>query len=138
MQVEAARAADEPIAVTLPDGKEVPGVRGVTTPLDVANQLSKSLAKKVVVAKVDGHEWDLFRPLQAACKLQLLTFDDDLGKHVRRPGLTSRTLALQTLALFGPSKLMTSTNVWVVRVALAWWGALSFPQVCRGYCRSRS
>ena len=81
--MEAARAANEPITVTLPDGKQVAGVRGVTTPLDVANQLSKSLAKKVVVAKVDGAEWDLFRPLRADCELQLLTFDDDLGKHVR-------------------------------------------------------
>ena len=81
--MNAARAANEPIMVTLPDGKQVAGVRGVTTPLDVANQLSKSLAKKVVVAKVDGAEWDLFRPLRADCALQLLTFDDDLGKHVR-------------------------------------------------------
>lgn len=81
--MEAARAANEPISVALPDGKQVAGVRGVTTPLDVANQLSKSLAKKVVVAKVDGAEWDLFRPLRADCALQLLTFDDDLGKHVR-------------------------------------------------------
>ena len=80
--MDAARAANEPITVALPDDKQVAGVRGVTTPLDVANQLSKSLAKKVVVAKVDGAEWDLFRPLPADCALQLLTFDDDLGKHV--------------------------------------------------------
>ena len=81
--MDAARAANEPITVTLPDDKQVAGVRGMTTPLDVATQLFKSLAKKVVVAKVDGAEWDLFRPLRADCALQLLTFDDDLGKHVR-------------------------------------------------------
>ncbi len=66
-------------------GAQVPGVRGVTTPLDVANALSKSLAKRVVVAEADGAEWDLFRPLRAPCALRLHTFDDDLGKHVRAP-----------------------------------------------------
>jgi hypothetical protein len=66
-------------------GAQVPGVRGVTTPLDVANALSKSLAKRVVVAEADGAEWDLFRPLRAPCALRLHTFDDDLGKHVRGP-----------------------------------------------------
>ncbi len=60
-------------------------MRGVTTPLDVANALSKSLAKRVVVAEADGAEWDLFRPLRAPCALRLHTFDDDLGKHVRAP-----------------------------------------------------
>lgn len=30
------------------------GVKGVTTPLDIANQISKGLAKKTVVAKVRG------------------------------------------------------------------------------------
>ncbi len=129
------------------------GVKGVTTPLDVANQISKGLAKKTVVAKVgdgrtrsssrcramvwhaavrnrcqalaqaalwplllavaapapmccgpcacapaaahpvsglhrcpqvDGATWDLTRPLEGDCALQLLSFDDPEGKEVRR------------------------------------------------------
>ena len=68
--------------VTLPDGSEKSAVRGVTTPLEIANSLSKSLAKKVVVADVDGGKWDLFRPLEGDCKLQLHTFDDPKGKDV--------------------------------------------------------
>lgn len=79
---EAARAAAVPIRVVLPDGTEKAGVKGVTSPLDIANQLSKSLAKKAIVAKVDGQVWDLARPLEGDCALQILGFDDPDGKEV--------------------------------------------------------
>ncbi|WIA11803.1 hypothetical protein OEZ86_002795 [Tetradesmus obliquus] len=79
--VEAAKAANVPITVVLPDGAKKSGVKGVTTPLDVANDISKSLAKKVVVAKVDGEEWDMFRPLEGDCTLSLHSFDDPEGKE---------------------------------------------------------
>lgn len=81
-QVEAARAAAVPIKIVLPDGSVKEGIKGVTTPLDVALGISKSLAKKVVVAKVDGAQaWDAFRPLEADCALQLLSFDDADGRE---------------------------------------------------------
>lgn len=80
--VEAARAAAVPIKIVLPDGSVKEGIKGVTTPLDVAAGISKSLAKKVVVAKVDGARvWDAFRPLEADCALQLLSFDDADGRE---------------------------------------------------------
>lgn len=80
--IEAARAANVPIKVTLPDGATKDGIKGVTTPLDVATSISKSLAKKVLVAKVDGDVWDLFRPMEGDCSLSLHTFDDADGKEV--------------------------------------------------------
>ena len=81
--LEAAKAANVPIKVVLPDGSEKPAIKGVTTPLDIAASISKSLAKKTVVAKVDGEVWDLARPLEGDCALQLLSFDDPEGKDVR-------------------------------------------------------
>lgn len=42
-----------PITVTLPDGKAMEGVSWQTTPMDIAASISKSLAKKVVVARVE-------------------------------------------------------------------------------------
>jgi len=81
--LEAAREANVAIKVILPDGTEKAGVRGFTSPMDVANSISKSLAKKTVVAKVDGEVWDLCRPLESDCTLQLLNFDDPDGKEVR-------------------------------------------------------
>ena len=80
--LEAAKAANVPVKVVLPDGSEKPGVKGVTTPLDIATSISKSLAKKTIVAKVDGEVWDLNRPLVGDCALQLLSFDDPDGKEV--------------------------------------------------------
>ncbi len=81
-QVEVARAANVPIKVVLPDGSIKAGIKGATTPLDVANEISKSLAKKCVVAKVDGETWDLFRPLEGDCTLALLNFEDPDGREV--------------------------------------------------------
>jgi len=79
--VEAAKVANVPITITLPDGKTKPGVKGVTTPMDVALSIAKSVAKDAVVASVDGDEWDLTRPLEGDCKLALHTFEDPEGKH---------------------------------------------------------
>lgn len=40
------------IKITLPDGKVIDGVAGVTTPLEIAKGISNSLAEKIIVAKV--------------------------------------------------------------------------------------
>lgn len=71
----------------LPDGSKKAGVKGATTPLDIAREISAGFAKKVVVADVDGAEWDLNRPLTASCALKLFGTGDTEGMHVRRPRL---------------------------------------------------
>ncbi|GMH39789.1 hypothetical protein BSKO_07687 [Bryopsis sp. KO-2023] len=78
--VEKAKAANDAIKVTLPDGSVKEAVKGVTTPLDVAAMISKSLAKKTVVAKVNSEVWDVFRPLEDDCSLELCNFDTAEGK----------------------------------------------------------
>ena len=69
-----------PITVTLPDGKTLPGTAGVTTPSDIARQLTNS-TDRFVVARVDSELWDLHRPLAASCSLSLLDFDSKEGQH---------------------------------------------------------
>ena len=94
----------EPIKITLPDGKVMDGTSWITTPLDIAKEISKSLAKQVCVAKirytgkrfspddvvaadddeeedvkienVEGEEilWDVSRPLEGDCTLSLKKF----------------------------------------------------------------
>lgn len=71
-----------PISITLPDGKCVPGTSWDTTPYAVATGISQGLADATVVAKINGVLWDLDRPLEADCTLQLIKFDDDEGKAV--------------------------------------------------------
>mmetsp|Transcript_6588 Transcript_6588/g.15852 ORF Transcript_6588/g.15852 Transcript_6588/m.15852 type:complete len:714 (-) Transcript_6588:254-2395(-) len=80
-KIEAAKASGESIKIIMPDGAERAGIKGVTTPLDVAREISSSLAKKCIVAKVDGSSWDMARPLEGDCALQLLSFDDPDGKE---------------------------------------------------------
>ena len=99
------------ITVTLPDGKQMPGVAWETTPLDIAGALSKGLMQAVCVASVRysnrlkgvteiiematgpdddaaaveeslWETWDASRALEGDCELQLLKFDDPRGKEV--------------------------------------------------------
>uniref|UniRef100_A0A8W8HP80 threonine--tRNA ligase n=1 Tax=Magallana gigas TaxID=29159 RepID=A0A8W8HP80_MAGGI len=72
----------DPIKVTLPDGKQVEGQAWKTTPYDVAKGISQGLADNTVVAKVDGELWDLDRPFEKDSSLQLLKFDDKDGQYV--------------------------------------------------------
>lgn len=77
---EQAKIANEPITLTMPDGSTREGVKNVTTPMDIALSISKGLAKKSVVARVDGKVWDMMRPMEASATLELVTFDDPDGK----------------------------------------------------------
>ena len=107
-----AKKPRQPIKITLPDGKVIEGVSWETTPLAIAEGISKGLAANVIVAKVtyssrigveeadgvgmvntgpeeEGEEgaakaelWDLIRPLEGDCQLELKKFDDKEGKMV--------------------------------------------------------
>ncbi|XP_014215026.1 threonine--tRNA ligase, cytoplasmic isoform X2 [Copidosoma floridanum] len=70
------------ITVTLPDGKEIPAESWRTTPYKVACGISQGLADNTIIAKVNGELWDLDRPLESDCKLQLLKFDDKEAQAV--------------------------------------------------------
>lgn len=72
----------ENISVTLPDGKTVPAESWRTTPYEIARGISQGLADNAVISKVDGVLWDLDRPLEKSCKLQLLKFDDEEAQQV--------------------------------------------------------
>ena len=101
------------VMITLPDGKEMPGVAWETSPLDIAGALSKGLMQAVCVANVKyssrerdpraiievaispeeeeeaaagaaGAEWELWdvsRPLEGNCELELIKFDDPRGQE---------------------------------------------------------
>ena len=81
----------ETIQVTLPNGatREVP--RG-TTPAEVARQLSNSLAREALVARIrpagngdaEGDLVDLARPLDSNVRLEILTQKDPDALYVFR------------------------------------------------------
>jgi threonyl-tRNA synthetase len=67
------------IRITLPDGS-VREVEQGTTSMDIAKSISEGLARNVLAAKVNGEVWDANRPISSDATLQLLTWNDELGK----------------------------------------------------------
>lgn len=72
----------ESIKVTLPDGKIIAGTSWKTTPYEIAESISKGLADNAVISKVNGVLWDLDRPLEENCQLELLKFTDPEAQAV--------------------------------------------------------
>ena len=50
--------------------------------MDIAKEVSKSLSERIVISRVDDVSWDLDRPLEKSCKLELLDFEHPEGKRV--------------------------------------------------------
>ncbi|HOY78022.1 MAG TPA: TGS domain-containing protein, partial [Hyphomonadaceae bacterium] len=72
------------INVSFPDGSKREYPDG-STPLSIAEAISKSLAKRSVIAKVDGQLFDMKRPLPGDVALELLDINAkeslDLIRH---------------------------------------------------------
>ena len=86
------------INVTLPDGsvRELP--EGAS-PLDLAEDISKSLAKAAIIAQVNGQDWDLKRPLDGDANVAIITRKDDKALEVIRHD-TAHILAQAVQDLF--------------------------------------
>jgi len=67
------------ITINLPNGTTQKGQAYVTKPIEIAEKISNSLAKRAVIAEVNGKLWDLTRPLEEDCSLQILDFESEKG-----------------------------------------------------------
>ena len=61
--------------IQLPDGSKRQYENAVTA-ATIASDIGPGLAKAAMAAKVDGHDWDLNRPIETDCLLQLITAKD--------------------------------------------------------------
>jgi threonyl-tRNA synthetase len=68
------------IKITLPDGSVREYEKG-TTSLQIAKSISEGLARNVLAALINNEVWDASRPIQNDSKLNLLTWNDALGKE---------------------------------------------------------
>ncbi|HOC09972.1 MAG TPA: TGS domain-containing protein, partial [Bacillota bacterium] len=93
----------EKIKVFLKDGSSKEYQKGITV-REVAEDISKRLAKEAVIADVDGRLVDLDYRLQEDCKLNLLTFQDEDGKDAFRH-TSSHIMAQAVKRLFPEAKL---------------------------------
>jgi len=97
------------ITITLPDGaqRELPDN---ATPFDLAENISKSLAKKVVIGKVNGEDWDLTRPIGGDAKVELVMRDSDDGLEVIRHD-TAHILAQAVQELFPGTQVTIGPSI---------------------------
>jgi len=71
------------IKVTLPDGsiRELPDG---SSSMDLALDISKSLAKVAVIARVNDEDWDLTRPLEGDSRVAIVTRKDEAALEIIR------------------------------------------------------
>lgn len=91
------------VRVTLKDGSMREFPRNITA-VDIANSISKGLAKKAIAAKINGRLVDLITPIKEDCSLEILSFEDEEGKHVYRHS-TAHILAQAVKRLYPNTKL---------------------------------
>eukprot|EP00871_Galdieria_phlegrea_P005862 jgi/Galph1/763/GphlegSOOS_G5533.1 len=81
-QSEQPAQEDTRIQVELADGQGRNAIKGKTTPMDIAREISAALANNAIVAVVNGELWDLNRPLEENCTLRICDFNSEEGKSV--------------------------------------------------------
>ncbi|TVU33818.1 hypothetical protein EJB05_15627, partial [Eragrostis curvula] len=77
---ERRRIGGQPIRVVLPDGDVKEAKKWISTPMDIAKEISSGLVANYIIAQVDGTLWDMTRPLEGDCELKLFNFDSNEGR----------------------------------------------------------
>jgi threonyl-tRNA synthetase len=67
------------ISITFPDGAVKQYEQGVSS-MDIAKSISEGLARKILVAEVNGEVWDLTRPIKEDASVKFLKWEDEKGK----------------------------------------------------------
>ncbi|PZQ48645.1 MAG: threonine--tRNA ligase [Micavibrio aeruginosavorus] len=107
--MEAQKSATAQIIVTLPDGAKRTYPVG-TTGLEVAESISKSLAKAVVAAKIDGQLSDLSLPIEKDVSLSLVKREDPEGLELIRHD-TAHILAEAVQTLYPGTQVTIGPNI---------------------------
>jgi threonyl-tRNA synthetase len=68
------------INITFPDGSQKSFPGGVTG-LQIAESISKGLAREALAVEVNGEVWDLNRPIRQDSSIKILKWADDGGKY---------------------------------------------------------
>jgi len=67
------------VKISFPDGAVREYEKGVT-PFQIAQSISEGLARKIIVASVNGVPWDISRPIAEDAAIKLLSWNDAEGK----------------------------------------------------------
>ena len=91
------------VKITLKDGSVMELEQGATA-LDAAKKISEGLARNVLACQIDGETHDAMTPINQDCALNLLTFEDEMGRWTLRH-TASHVLAQAVKRLFPEVKL---------------------------------
>jgi threonyl-tRNA synthetase len=89
--------------ITLPDGNSLQFPNKITG-LEVAEKISKSLAKQALIMSVDGELKDLYFPIEKDCSVKIFTSKDPEGLDAIRHD-TTHIMAMAVQELFPGTKL---------------------------------
>lgn len=97
------------VNVTLKDGNVIQIEEGSSVG-DVAKKISTGLFKKAIAGKVNGEVADLMTVLNEDCTLEIITFEEDGGKHTLRH-TASHILAQAVKRLYPNAKLAIGPSI---------------------------
>lgn len=83
MQLTTQAKEDSVIQITLPDGS-VRSYNIMITGMEIAQDISKGLAKEAIAIRVNGDLWDLIRPLETDAKVEIITRQDPEALEILR------------------------------------------------------
>lgn len=104
------QTATDDIQITFPDGASRSYPQGITG-LDVAESISKSLAKAAIAVTVDGVQRDLCDPINGDAKLSIIKLDSDEGLEIMRHTVTAQLLARAVKNLYPDAKLAIGPTI---------------------------
>ena len=100
---------EQMITITLPDGATREYESG-TTGMQIAESISKSLAKACIIIEVNGEAWDLSRPITTDSSIRLIKRDDaDSLGYIRHD--TAHVLAEAVQELFPGTQVTIGPNI---------------------------
>ncbi|GJL93684.1 MAG: threonine--tRNA ligase [Hyphococcus sp.] len=97
------------VAITLPDGS-VRQFDGAVTGTQVAEDISKSLAKKALAVKVDGEVCDLFGEIDADARVEIITREHEDALDIIRHD-TAHLMAQAVQELFPGTQVTIGPNI---------------------------
>lgn len=102
--------AEKHVQITLPDGASRSYGSGVTG-LEIAEDISKSLAKAALAVTVDGEQRDLCDPITADAALSIITLDSEEGLEIMRHTVAAQVLARAVKNLYPNAKLAIGPTI---------------------------
>ena len=97
------------IKITFPDGSKKEYEKG-TTPLQIAEGISKGLANEIILAKLNDEEIDLNRKIEKSGSILFYKFKDDEGKQVYWHS-TSHIMAQAVKRLYPDAKVAIGPSI---------------------------